>query len=411
MQSHKIEPHVKPLPISNKKYRIKLLDEIKQQLDTTKSKLDNEFKRDYFAKYWRACDPFKNEKEVVAWLGNTYNVSNAWLKCYELLIHFNLLPQELAESDEFIHFDNAAFPGSFIVSTHHLVKTQRSWHNKYKWYGSSLLDANEQDKEPLEDKYKLYKNYPNNWLMHAENNGDVLVPSNQIDFCKQLGARVDLYTSDLGFDVSSDYNNQELLQAPANIGQILSGLLVLKKGGSLITKQYTTFEPITLSIMYAVASFFDEFYLCKPYSSREANSETYLVGKGFRPNVYLKHPYIQAMFDRIATKSDVPLFDAKDYDPTYLKGIVSISKQIFGNQITKIEEDIKRVAAAYAAHHRDNHNGNHRDKRNGNPSDNPIILKYNKSIENNLSKWYTDYPIFPMLNERRLRMYDAFRQF
>jgi hypothetical protein len=68
--------------------------------------------------------------------------------------------------------------------------------------------------------------------MHDNNNGDVLVEANQVDFCKQLGGKVDLYTSDLGFDVSSDYNNQELIQLPANIGQILTGLLTLKKGGS-----------------------------------------------------------------------------------------------------------------------------------------------------------------------------------
>ena len=60
-----------------------------------------------------------------------------------------------------------------------------------------------------------------------------------------------------------------MIQAPANIGQILSGLLTLKKGGCFITKQYSTFEPITVSIMYAAVSFFDEFYICKPYSKED----------------------------------------------------------------------------------------------------------------------------------------------
>ena len=36
----------------------------------------------------------------------------------------------------------------------------KDWINKYKWFGSSLLMLNEQNKQPLEDKYALYKNYP-----------------------------------------------------------------------------------------------------------------------------------------------------------------------------------------------------------------------------------------------------------
>ena len=249
MQSFEIKTGSELLSVNSKKYRIKQLDEIKNELITTKSLLDEEYKNNNFEKYWRECDPFKNERKLVAELGNTCNVSNAWLKCYEILTYYNLLPVSV-DTEEFIHFDNAAFPGAFIISTHHLVKTQREWHNKYKWYGSSLLSINEQNSNPLEDKYNLYKNYPSNWLMSDKNNGDVLKEENQLEFCKTLGNKVDLYTSDLGFDVSSDYNNQELLQAPANLGQILTGLLTLRKGGSLFTKQYMIFEPITLSLMY-----------------------------------------------------------------------------------------------------------------------------------------------------------------
>jgi hypothetical protein len=68
---------------------------------------------------------------IIAKLGNTYNVSNAWVKCYEMINYFNMIPEK---TNSFIHFDNAAFPGSFIVSTYHLINTQRSWKNKYIWY-------------------------------------------------------------------------------------------------------------------------------------------------------------------------------------------------------------------------------------------------------------------------------------
>ena len=207
-------------------YRIDELDKIKKKLNKTKSKLDTEFKNNKFGIYWREFDPFKNEKNIIAKLGNTYNVSNAWLKCYEMINYFNIIPDT---SDGFIHFDNAAFPGSFIVSTHHLINTQRKWKKKYTWVASSLHDINK-TRGALEDKYKLFQNYPDNWLMTKTNDGDVLLKENQLDFMKRLNHSVDLYTSDLGFSSAEDYNNQELIQSKANIGQILSGLLTLKKG-------------------------------------------------------------------------------------------------------------------------------------------------------------------------------------
>ena len=162
MISHRIVAELVPVNTNPKTTisKIKQMEEIKAELAITKSQLDKEYEGKNmreFDKYWKQCDPFKEEKAIVAKLGNTSNVSNAWLKCYEILVHYDLIPQKLVNS-EFTHFDNAAFPGSFIISTHHLVATSRDWFESYKWYGSSLISTNELDASPLEDKYELYKN-------------------------------------------------------------------------------------------------------------------------------------------------------------------------------------------------------------------------------------------------------------
>ena len=401
MLSFKINTDAEPLQLGSKKYRVKQLDEQKQNLDNAKSQLDIQYKNPRFSKFWRECDPFKNEKEVIARIGNTFNVSNAWLKCYEILIYYDLIPNE-TKTENYIHFDNAAFPGSFIISAHHLIITRKELRGKYRWYGSSLMDVTEQDKEPLEDKYKLLRNYPKNWLMNQHNNGDVLSASNQKDFRKQIGGTVDLYTSDLGFDVSSDYNNQELMQAPANIGQILSGLLTLRVGGCFITKQYTVFEPITLSVMYLTASFFDEFYLCKPQTSREANSETYLVGKGFKGlgDREMDHPYIVALFEKIAAGDTftTPIIDAKYYPANYIKDIIRASRQITVKQIDKINEDIARVQDCISSMHR------------GSPSDHPVIVQFMRKSESYIMDWYRANRILPIKSSDRLQMTDIFKQ-
>ena len=379
---------------NTKKYRIKSLDIAKEELSATKSKLDEAYKKPRFATFWSNFDPFKYERFIVAEIGNTSNVSNAWLKCFELINAFGLVDKITTEST-FMHFDNAAFPGSFIVSTHHLIKTLFPEHSgKYVWKASSLFNANEQNLAPLEDKYGLYKNYRSHWLMSETNNGDVLVEANQKDFCAQLGNKVDLYTSDLGFDVSSDYNNQELIQLPANIGQIISGLLTLKKGGSFITKQYTTFEPATVSVMYATSLFFDEFYLCKPFTSRMANSETYLIGKGFKGGVYFEHPYIQALFDRIngTVPIEVPIFDAREYPKEFLATIIASAKDLAKSQIEKLELDIDRVYKCIQS------------KFKGPPNEEPTVKEFYKSVEDDIVEWFKLNPIVPIDDNQKMKM-------
>lgn len=322
------------------KYNIKPLMTLKEELYLAKLPLDDLWKNKIFVKAWKDLDPFIEARNIVSKLGNTYNVSNAWMKCYEMITYYDLIPED---NNSFVHFDNAAFPGSFIISAYHYAETKKNINN-YKWYGSSLLSPNEQNSGPLQDEYHLYKNYQSNWLCNKDNNGDILIVENQLKFNKKLGGGVDLYTSDLGFSIESNYKEQESIHFCANVGQILTGLLTLKKGGSLITKQYTAFESNTVSIIYIVASFFEEFYICKPITSRAPNSEIYLVGKKFKGGVYLKHPYIVALFEVLnkcqKNEEVISVFGPKDYPKWYLPLIVKINKEIFSKQINALNKNI-----------------------------------------------------------------------
>jgi hypothetical protein len=202
-------------------------------------------------------------------------VTNAWLKCYELLSKYQI-------SGDVLHFDNAAMPGSFILAAHHYYTTQDI---KYDWYASSLID----EKQPhLGDYYGLYKKYPEKWLM-TNNNGDVsnfdnieLIARNLLD--KTAGRKPNLFTSDLGFDVAEKYNNQEILHMRANVGQIMLCLKTLAQGGNCVIKHYTFFEDFTLAYLMVFGRLFKKFYIYKPYTSKSLNSEVYIVGLAYTPN-------------------------------------------------------------------------------------------------------------------------------
>lgn len=335
--------------------------ELETELAKTKSKLDEPYKTKEGSFIMNMMDPFIYEKKNIAKKIGNFNISNAWLKCYEMIYGFNLIPVNFRKSDEtkkFLHFDNAAFPGSFILAAHHYASTMTSL--KYEWRGSSLFDEKEKNPTFLSDYYNLYKNYPENWLMHNSiqkskttgslitlNNGDVCKPENIKDFEKIFDHNVDLYTSDLGFDVSSDYNKQEEFHQPANLGQIACGIAVCKSGGNFITKQYTYFKSMNIGIMVILAQAFRDFYVCKPITSKADNSETYLVGIGFDEKY--RSPILEWCYRGLELSKE------KKYDPnvkllpessklftdSMIKAINASSDIIFGKQIKSIEHNIQ----------------------------------------------------------------------
>jgi hypothetical protein len=259
-----------------------LFENLEEKLNKVKTRQDSYFENKDFLKQKFAFDIFRKMKYKLAKHTNAQNISNAWLKIYELINQFNLIDEN---KKKLVHFDNAAFPGSFILGTNHYVKTMTKV-NSYRWYGSSWIGYNNKNLKTgdlLEDKYNLYKNYPKFWLMNKKYDGNVNDIENQLYWKKQLNNSVDLYTSDLGFETgdNNDYSKQEYSHVQPNVGQTLSGILTLKQGGHLVVKQYTYFNSLNISLYAVLTNLFEEVYICKPITSRPPNSETYVVCKGF----------------------------------------------------------------------------------------------------------------------------------
>lgn len=94
--------------------------------------------------------------------------------------------------------------------------------------------------------------------------------------------KVDLVTADAGFDYSKDFNSQEVISHRIIFSEILASLIIQKRGGTLICKIFDTFHLLTLKLIYIVYCLYDNVYIYKPQTSRKANSEKYIVAKGFK---------------------------------------------------------------------------------------------------------------------------------
>ena len=279
MQIYKIDKlKINNFKISNEKLLIPEIDKIKSELSETKSLQDKYYLDQIFLKIVNLYDPFKKEKHNITNSKGTQNVTNAWIKCFELLNNFDLINNKNIDDETFIYFDNASFPGSFILAVNHYINSDNILNKDFKWYASSYLS----DKgNILNDSFNLYKNYKSNWLMDKDHNGDVRDINNILFWESKFKNKVNLYTSDLGFEVS-DYNNQEIDHIHANYGQIYTGLVVLKNGGNFVTKQYTFFEDLSINIIGILTILFEEIFITKPIASKSPNSEIYIIGKSYK---------------------------------------------------------------------------------------------------------------------------------
>ena len=322
------------------------INDLKNKLNSVKTKLDEIYKIKMAGRIMRLFDPFATTKYGIAKRLNTSNVTNAWLKGYEMLYHYDLIP--LTKSIErFVYFDNASFPGSFILATNHIVKTM-SQIKKFEWHASSLIAVTDINKEPLADCYNLYTNYPDKWLMNELNNGDITDEKNILDFQMQFKNKygdahsVDLYTCDLGTDVSNNYNEQEEIHFMLNLCQIVCGLSVLKSGGHMLIKHYTIFEPFTISYVSLLSNLFETVIITKPISSKTTNSEIYLVCKNYLYPFSQDSPQqcIYDLFMKIIRSKQINNQNSKLYhliSSTYIKpqikDIANAVLNIFNNQI------------------------------------------------------------------------------
>ena len=306
---------------------------IKDKLEKTKTLQDKYFLDYNFTKIVSIYDPFKKEKHKISNLNGTQNVTNAWIKCFEIMNKFKFINEKYT-NDEFVLFDNAAFPGSFILSINHYVNSLNI-NIKFKWYASSFLSKTN---NILEDSFNLYKNYRKNWLMNNEYNGDVRDIKNINYYESKIKNKVDLYTSDLGFE-NNDYNNQEKEHIHANFGQIYSGLLLLKKGGNLVTKQYTFFEHLNINIIGILTILFENVYIVKPIASKLPNSEIYIIGENFLgPWIEDSKEYIlmELIKDKIINFNLDPIISINNCN--YIISLINIIDKIYEMQIYSIKD-------------------------------------------------------------------------
>lgn len=316
-----------------------------------KSQIDKYYKQDpdKWEKLTQKMEPSFQIKIRMIKEFNPQHVNNAFLKLIEIIIRFNLFNNKRNVS----MIDNASAPGAFITASNYWVTTMMN--GKLNWKASSLISAD--DNTALGDSYGLARIYPERYMMvNTKFNGDTTDVKYLRFVGSKYGASADCYTSDIGMYIGEDgYNAQEAIQAKLNLGQILMGLLVLKRGGTFVTKQYTHFSSFTVSIMAIVAICFEETWIAKPITSKPDNSEEYIVARGFKeaPSVL-----IDIMFDRLEQPWEceisernftMPLLAESMLRKEFIASVINSAKVLADSQCKKINANISEYERMIAS--------------------------------------------------------------
>ncbi|XP_040286721.1 cap-specific mRNA (nucleoside-2'-O-)-methyltransferase 1 [Bufo bufo] len=182
---------------------------------------------------------------------------------------------------ELLYFaDVCAGPGGFSE----YILWRKKWHSK--GFGMTLKGPND---FKLEDFYsassELFEPYYGEGGVDGD--GDVTRPENitafrnfVMDYTDHKGCH--FMMADGGFSVEGQENIQEILSKQLLLCQILVGLSVVRTGGHFICKTFDLFTPFSVGLIYLLYCCFERVSLFKPVTSRPANSERYVVGRGLK---------------------------------------------------------------------------------------------------------------------------------
>jgi 23S rRNA U2552 (ribose-2'-O)-methylase RlmE/FtsJ len=259
-----------------------------------KGKLEEKEKEwDIFKKY---TNPFEYIHTVVPFKKKCVSkyrpLSRSFFKMIEMINTFQLN----FDSKPIKTFHLAEGPGGFIEA---IAETRKCPHDSY--VGMSILDDEDPNIPAWKKTEHFLREHRNVYIeTGADRTGDILSVDN-FKYCKdKYGSNMNLITADGGFDFSMDFNSQEIHISKLLFAQVCYALVMQKLGGTFILKIFDCFMSHTIDIMHILTAFYDKVYIMKPRTSRYANSEKYVVCKGFKfGDSKTFYPYLINAFEKM----------------------------------------------------------------------------------------------------------------
>lgn len=309
------------------------LQKLKAELNKVKSCLSN-----YDLYKWQAHTNYRNSaKDVTKQVKLQINpefLTQAWSKFYEIAAGQGLIPlQHIVQNNnqlKSVHLCEA--PGAFVASLNHWLKTNTTGIT-WDWVAMTFnpyYEGNSLSKMIDDDRF--IRHTLEHWYFGEDNTGNLMNIKNLDalkNFCEPC-KDILLITADGSIDCMDMPDEQECAVAHLHFCETVAALSLLAAGGNYLLKIFTTFEHQSVCLLYLLSCCFENVRIVKPVTSKEGNSETYVVCQNFRGQgvianhlevfrKYYESGYVGAMF----SKGDIP--------ETFLSKIVE-SSEFFKSQ-------------------------------------------------------------------------------
>lgn len=279
----KIEPNnISITTSSNENIDIMISNSLYHFLTKSKNQIDNNVEQwDYYKKLTNPFEfvhtpPFYNSQASVS---KYTAISRSFYKLIEIINYFNLL--EKYKNEPINSFHLAEGPGGFIEAL--IYQRKNNIFFKHDKYHGITLQSNNRNIPKWRKLLDKFNNFKTNITIEngATGDGDLLKEDNFIHCFNKYKNSMDFLTGDGGFDFSLNYEKQEVASLKLIYAQIMYAIIMQKQGGCFVLKIFDIFYKPSLEIIYLLNCFYKNVSICKPKTSRFANSEKYIVCTGF----------------------------------------------------------------------------------------------------------------------------------
>jgi len=304
-----------------------------QQLDSTKCKIDTLDKNT--ERLRRAAAKYLHEYELIKIICKKQVTSRAYFKLYEM-IYYN----EITDLEKIDCFFICEAPGGFIEC---VCDIRRKKHLRTNYISISKNNDIKYDRY-LEESNLMYGDILDISVIDKTINTALLKFPNKLD----------LITADGGFDVKI-FNGQEVISSKLLLCEIYLALSTQKYGGTFIIKFFDMFTHNSIVFYLILCSLYKSVKIIKPYTSRNCNSERYLICESFNGIGIskiledLRDCIINFAFSDPSDKTmgiNTIIYPNLKFDliPNFIKKIHSINSIILSEQVKTINESIKMIS-------------------------------------------------------------------
>lgn len=300
---------------------------LSNRLRSTKSLIDHD-------RYWDNSKRQTNEYERIPFFKSTiitspnfFPTSRSYFKLIEILseFQFNGIIDKKTKCACICEG-----PGGFVQAIHQYA-------NKHNFETENISCITLISTQKNVPKMKLDNSYSYKLHYGLDMTGNIYDNDNITHFVNEVGpSSCDIVTADGGFDFSFDFNSQEKVFQTLLLCEILTTLKLQKQDGMCVLKLFDVFDKKTIQLVTILNMTYSTLCFVKPKSSRPANSEKYLVCRGFKRKEELINSLEYVLLKKLT------LDDICDYDSyrCTLSSVFEYNKLFVYKQIGYINKTI-----------------------------------------------------------------------